>query len=89
LVKEFWPPEGPPPAIPEDVWQVPAKPTSLARSGGRKPVGEIKVPVERVRKVPRDIRESLPDVSTAVPVAKVASVPKDVHKPRVIGGTTR
>lgn len=86
-MEEFWQAEGPPPAIPDDVWQEPAKVARLVRSSGRKPVGETKVPVERVRKVPKDIQESLPERSDGVPVAKVASVPKDVHKPRVIGGT--
>ena len=55
----------------------------------RKPVGETKVPVERVRKVPRDIHEGLPERRNVVSVAKVTSVPKDVHKSRVIGGITR
>jgi hypothetical protein len=88
-MKEFWQSEGPPPAIPEDVWHVPAKLTGLARSGGRRPAGETKVPVERVRKVPRDIHESLPEGSKVVSVAKIGSVPKDVHKPKMIGGTIR
>jgi hypothetical protein len=86
-MKEFWQFEGPPPPIPEDVWQVPARLTGLARPGGRRLVGETKVPVERVRKVPRDIHEGVPEGSNVVSVAKVASVPKDVHKPRVLGGT--
>ncbi len=88
-MKEFWQSEGPPPPMPDDVWQMPAKPTSLARLGGREPVGETKVPVERVRKVPRDIHQSLVEGSRAVSVSKVASVPKDVHKPKMGGGTTR
>jgi hypothetical protein len=88
-MKEFWQSEGPPPAIPEDVWHVPAKLTGLARPGARKPMGETKVPVERVRKVPRDIHESLPERRNVVSVAKVTSVPKDVHKPKMGGGTIR
>jgi hypothetical protein len=88
-MKEFWQSEGPPPSIPEDVWDMPAKLKGLARPGDRKPVGETKVPVERVRKVPRDIHEGLPERRNVVSVAKVTSVPKDVHKSRVIGGITR
>jgi hypothetical protein len=88
-MKEFWQSEGPSPVIPEDVWKVPAKLTGLARSGGREPVGETKVTVERVRNVPRDINESLVEGSKVVSVAKVKSVPQDVHKPRVAGGTIR
>lgn len=46
-MKEFWQSEGPPPSIPEDVWDMPAKLKGLARPGDRKPVGETKVPVDR------------------------------------------
>ncbi len=82
-MKEFWEFEGPAPAIPEGVWD---GPEGLSITPAKRFPGSAVVPVERARKVPRDIREPRPARPGIVPF-RVRSVPWDIRGPAKAGVT--
>ena len=82
-MKEFWQVEGPAPAVPEGVWEVPE---GLPIAPAKTLPGSTVVPVERARKVRQDIREPRPAASTIAP-PPVRSAPNYIRGPAKGGAT--